>query len=189
MEIWKNTDLCSLEGEIWKEIKDYEGLYEISNFGRVKCLPRDIGHCFTNIKIMRLKKGKNGYIIAPLCFNKKYKFKYVHRIVATAFISNIDNKPQVNHKDGERNNNNYENLEWATESENMFHSYKELGRESCVKKGEFNHKNKKILCINNGIIYYSTNEAGKQTNVHPSNVSKVCRGILENCKNIKFKYI
>ena len=109
--------------------------------------------------------------------------------MADAFIPNIYSKAQVNHKNGERGDNNYKNLEWATESENMFHSYKELGRKSCVKKGELNHKNKKILCVNNGIIYYSTNEAGKQTNVHPSNVSKVCRGILESCKNIKFKYI
>jgi hypothetical protein len=189
MEIWQNTDLSCLEDETWEDIKQYEGFYEISNLGRVKCLPRDIGHCFTKIKIMKLKKAKNNYIIAPLCFKKKYKFKYAHRLVADAFISNIDNKAQVNHKDGERSNNNYKNLEWATESENMLHSYKELGRKSCVKKGELNHKNKKILCVNNGIIYYSTNEAGKQTNVHPSNVSKVCRGILESCKNIKFKYI
>lgn len=189
MEIWQNTDLSCLESEIWEDIKEYQGFYEISNLGRVKCLPRDIGHCFTKTKIMKLKKAKNNYIIAPLCYKKKYKFKYVHRLVADAFIPNIDSKAQVNHKNGERGDNNYKNLEWATESENMFHSYKKLGRKSCVKKGELNHKNKKILCVNNGIIYYSTNEAGKQTNVHPSNVSKVCRGILESCKNIKFKYI
>ena len=189
MEIWENIDLSDLKDEIWVDVVEYEGFYKISNLGRVKCLPRNIGHCFTNTKIMKLKKAKNGYIIAPLCLNKKYKFAYVHRLVANAFITNLDNKPQVNHKDGNKCNNNHNNLEWLTGSQNMYHSYEKLGRKSCIKTGELNHKNKKILCLNNGIVYYSTNEAGKQTNVHPSNVSKVCRGVLESCKNIKFKYI
>jgi hypothetical protein len=188
MEIWQNIDINDLEGEIWEQVKDYEEFYKVSNFGRVKCLSRDIGHCYTKVKIMKLKKSKNNYIIAPLCFNKKYKFKYAHRLVAEAFILNTYNKPQVNHKNGDRGNNNSNNLEWTTESENMFHSYKELGRKSCVKMGKLNHKNKKVLCVNTGITYYSTKEAGMQTNVHPSNVSRVCRGIIKNCKNIEFKY-
>lgn len=115
--------------EIWRDILEYEGIYQISNFGKVKSFARyKIG------KLIYLKEDKYGYYTVQLHNNKIRKWVLVHRLVATAFISNPDNKPQVNHKNGVKKCNFDWNLEWATNSENQRHSFHELGRVSL--KGE-----------------------------------------------------
>lgn len=101
--------------EQWKKIKDYEN-YSVSNFGNVK---NDI----TNKKIYLNDKGGN-YLTVNLSKNGKIKRFYVHRLVAQSFIENKDNKLEVNHKDGNKHNNYYTNLEWVTRSENMVHALK-----------------------------------------------------------------
>ena len=94
-----------MENEIWKDIKDYEGLYQVSNLGRVKSLSkyinRGIGY-YTKEKILKQNicgKNKNGfgYYFVSLCIKYKYQNKMIHRLVAEAFIENKDNLPQVNH--------------------------------------------------------------------------------------------
>lgn len=98
--------------EIWKDVKGYEGLYKVSNFGRVKSLK------YGRERI--LKTGKGGYYLTVgLYFDNKLKTVKVHRLVAMAFIENHDNKPFVNHKDEDKYNNNVNNLEWVTHAENM----------------------------------------------------------------------
>lgn len=108
-----------MEEEIWKDIPDYEGLYQVSNLGRVKRI------IFTNNKYNFEKetilKGwiTRGYRYVSLCnngFSKKYR---VHRLVAEAFIPNPDNLPMINHKDENKQNNNAKNLEWCTQKENL----------------------------------------------------------------------
>lgn len=102
------------EDEIWKEIQGYEGLYAVSNRGRVM-----------NLKSRKvLKPGINsiGYELIVLCKNGKQKNYTVHRLVAEAFIPNTDNLPQVNHIDERKDNNDVSNLEWVTASQNMKHS-------------------------------------------------------------------
>lgn len=96
--------------EIWKPIKEYEGLYEVSSFGNVRSIKRNT----TNGKIMKLQKTKTGYYRVGLCKNNKVKCYSVHRLVAQAFIPNLNNLPQVNHKNECKTNNNVENLEWCT---------------------------------------------------------------------------
>lgn len=100
--------------EIWKSIQDYE--YEISSFGRVR-----------NKKTKKILSifdvNGEGYLRVILFKNHKKKRFFIHRLVAKTFIENPDNKPQVNHKDGVKQNNNLENLEWVTNSENQLHSY------------------------------------------------------------------
>lgn len=112
--------------EVWKDIKGYEGYYQVSNLGEV----RSIGHKWQRKGIHKIKLHQNhdaGYLLADLHKNGKYKSYMVHRLVAQAFIPNPDNKPEVNHKDGNKKNNNVENLEWNTKSENCVHRCKVLG--------------------------------------------------------------
>lgn len=92
--------------EIWRPIEGYEGLYEISSYGRVRSLIKNI--------ILRLKKEPTGYLRCNLYLNKNMKTVSIHRLVAQAFIPNPNNLPQVNHKDDDKTNNNVTNLEWCT---------------------------------------------------------------------------
>lgn len=110
--------------EIWKDIKDYEGLYQISNLGRVKSLPkiRKANHDYIS-KEKYLKFGGKRYNIVVLYKNKKAKTFTVHKLVALHFIDNPENKSCVNHKDGNKLNNNVHNLEWCSISENTKHAY------------------------------------------------------------------
>ena len=100
-----------MEEEVWKPIKDYEGLYEISNLGRVKSLNyRGTGKG----KILKNIKDRKGYLKVCLTKNGRHKIFRVHRLVAEAFIPNPNNYPIVNHKDEVPSNNCVDNLEWCT---------------------------------------------------------------------------
>lgn len=115
--------------EEWKDVKGYEGLYQVSNIGRVRSLDRVIidTWCKRHIKGKMLKvtqhNGKQPYEYVSLSKDGIVNKVFVHRLVAQAFISNSINLPQVNHKDGNVLNNNYKNLEWVTNAENTQHAY------------------------------------------------------------------
>lgn len=114
--------------EIWKNINGYEGFYCVSNMGRVKSVKRLIRRNDGTIQktrshILRLHQTGNGYYQVQLSKNNKSKYLLVHRLVAEAFLSNPENKKQVNHKDGNKKNNNVDNLEWMTCSENALHAF------------------------------------------------------------------
>ena len=105
--------------EIWKDVIGYEGLYQVSNMGRVKSLRK--GKRFN--KIMKQTPNYKGYLEISFCVKGKDKKFKVHRLVAMAFIPNIDNKPLVNHKNGNKQDNIFSNLEWVTHGENLKHAY------------------------------------------------------------------
>lgn len=109
--------------QIWKDIKGYQGLYQVSNKGRIKTTAN---HCVWNRQIIRKPKIRK-YAEIPLKINGKSKWFMVHRLVAQAFIPNPQNKPQINHKDGNKLNNNVDNLQWCTPSENQIHKLYVLG--------------------------------------------------------------
>lgn len=136
--------LCKVRNEIWKDIKGYEGWYQVSNQGRVRSLDRTV--YFKDGKRSRTYKGKilrykyyHGYQMVNLLRNKEINTVYVHKLVINAFIPKVDGKTWTNHKNGIKSDNRAENLEWCTPSENSIHA------------------NKNGLCKNNvqGLIAYS----------------------------------
>lgn len=113
--------------EVWKPIKGYEGLYEVSTYGRIRSLDRIIKRGKVNVsrrgQILKPVIRRLGYSFVTLCKDKKDNVA-IHRLVAQAFIPNPDEKPFVNHIDFDPTNINVKNLEWCTQSENMQHSLK-----------------------------------------------------------------
>lgn len=119
--------------EIWKDIKGYEGLYAISNMGKVKSFSNwvDIGlgrKQFKPERILKAGVASNGYYTVSLCKKSLQITRTIHSLIGEAFIPNPKGVRCVNHKDGNKLNNNVENLEWVTDSENHKHAYSVLGR-------------------------------------------------------------
>ena len=124
--------------EVWKDIKDYEGLYKISNLGNIESLDKNkiikSSNQFKQFIAKRIYKGKrisqvlnkNGYYQVALYKNGKSCNKLVHRLVAHEFLDNVENKPTVNHINGIKTDNRVENLEWATYKEQTIHCIKVL---------------------------------------------------------------
>ena len=138
--------------EIWKDIKGYEGLYQVSNKGRIKSLNyRRTG----KEGMLKGVPNKYGYLMVILYKNRKRNYFYVHRLVAQAFIPNPDNLPEVNHiiDDFEhRSDNRVENLEWCTrEYNNNYGTHNE--KLSKAMKGKKLKLKRQILCIETGEIF------------------------------------
>ena len=105
--------------EIWKPVVGYEGLYEVSNFGRIMSMTP-----FGGPRLKAQNKNTTGYYQVGLCKKNVLKRWCVHRVVAQAFIQNPNNLPEVNHRDGNKQNNVANNLEWMTKADNLRHSWK-----------------------------------------------------------------
>ena len=128
-----------MEQVVWKDVIGYEGHYQVSNMGQVRSLDMYLT-CRNGTKrlhkgrIKPLYKNNRGYITVGLCKECKTHRTLVHRLVAEAFVDNTENKPQVNHIDGDISNNRADNLEWATDNENKAHSSIENGGTQRPKK-------------------------------------------------------
>ena len=162
--------------EEWRKIKDFED-YEVSNLGNVRSLKNG------KVRMRKCVLNENGYVTIQLFKNaKNYDYK-VHRLVALAFIPNPDNKEQVNHIDGNKQNNCIINLEWCTRSENEIHSFRVL-KQSHNMRGKFGKESihaRKVaqVDINTGKIikmFYGAEEAERETKIKATNIRKVCYG-------------
>ena len=137
--------------EIWRKIPNYENLYEVSSFGRIRSIPRKGTIC--SMKCLALNKKKNGYVNVILTKNNKKRTFRVHRIVALVFVPNLYNKPQFNHLNGKRDDNRACNLEWCTAKENIQHKFKVLGYKMTPRRP------KSIKCVETGEEFISIKEA------------------------------
>ncbi|NCD07360.1 MAG: endonuclease [Spirochaetia bacterium] len=180
--------------EIWKDIKGYEGLYQISNLGNVKSLSRTIINyrgSYTSKEIIMKTYFLGGYKRIGLLNNKIVKRILIHRLVAEAFIPNPKNKRDINHINGIKSDNRVENLEWNTRSENVKHAYNIGLNPKLYGK---NNKHSKIVLqysLENIFIkkYYSITEAGKENNICRTDISSVCSGRLKTAGGYKWKIL
>lgn len=169
--------------EIWKDIKDYEGLYQVSNFGRVKSLERHIyinkRCCERHLteKILKPATTTEGYLYVDLSKNGKRRKNLIHILVAQAFTPNSENKSDVHHIDHNKNNNHVDNLMWVTEKQHAAlhpHRFEKMAKAASkalsipvlqyTKDGQFVKE------------YSSAKEASRKTGINNSNIGYCCKG-------------
>lgn len=178
--------------EIWKDIEDWEGLYQISSFGRVRSLDRwiDNGRAKPYLlpgKVLAQKTSRTGYKQINLRFKDKNKWFSVHRLVALAFVVNEENLPQVNHIDGDKSNNHFSNLEWSTARDNIIHAF-ELGLKPEGSESWFTELSEEIIhqvckLLSEGV---PNTEVVKVTGVTRGVVSKIKTG--KSWKSVSKQY-
>lgn len=176
--------------EIWKDIKDYEDIYQVSNTGRVRSLDHYItfydskmGHDVTKLikgRLLKQRIGKLGYDVVILCKSGDRKDKKVHRLVAEAFIPNPNNYPHINHKDEVKHNNSVDNLEWCTQYYNINYGNRNISYSIPIVQ----------LDLNDNIIkeWSSANKASKVLNIPQSCIWDCCNGNINKTHNYKWKY-
>lgn len=179
--------------EIWKDIKGYEGLYQISNLGRIKSLPRLKRNFNVNTKqldtitipekIRKPQLTKYGYYRIGLTKNHKQTYYSVHRLVAEAFIPNPGNLSQINHKDENKANNEVDNREWCDAKYNANYGTRNK------RTGE--KQMKQVMCIETKTIYSSLTEASRQTGLSIGNISSICnnRKWFKTAGGYHWKYV
>lgn len=173
-----------MKNEIWKDIKNYEGLYQVSNLGRVKSLNRieKSGNKFRKRAEKILTQNiTQGYKYVNICKNNKIKTYRIHRLVAETFLPNPEKLPQVNHIDGNKLNNDVNNLEWCSCKHNIQEAYR-LGLSKTTKVKQYTLSGTLIKSWN------SIAEAGKKLNLDTSAISKCCRGKRKKVGNYMWKY-
>lgn len=167
-----------MEEEVWRPIKGFEGLYEISSYGRVKSFKGK------HPKILHPDISRKGYLRIDLRKNNEKHRKSIHRLVAMTFIENKEvEKNQVNHIDGNKQNNNVDNLEWCTNRENWDHA---------VAHNLVGQNRKQVICVENGKIYQSQCEAARDLFGHikyENKISDVVLGIRKHYKGYHLKRI
>ena len=165
--------------EVWKSIMGYEGLYEVSNLGRVRSLDREIvRYNGTHIKRGKMKaicNISNGYKGVNLCKDGKQKTHKVHRLVAQAFLPNPNNLPQVNHKDEDKTNNRVDNLEWCNNEYNINYSW-------AIPIMSLNPINGEV------IKYASSVEASSVTGINKSSICMVLKNKRKFAGNLYWGY-
>lgn len=209
MEHWKNLSLENLIEEVdgvlyveeWRPVIEYEGLYEVSSFGRIRSLNRDlISKANKNYRrkgVIRRQQieQKRGYLTIKITKDNLAQSWLVHRLVGLAWIPNQDGKLEINHSFGDKKDNRSRNLEWSTGGENRLHAYHVLNvkRPLSGKFGKDHHTSKKIkqLSLDGELIkiWDAMAEADRAGLGKKSNISACCKGKLKQLKGFKWEYV
>ena len=166
-----------MKGEIWKPVRNYEGLYEVSNMGRVRSLERTawIGKgCYRTVpeRILKARKNRGGYLQVNLYKEGKMKRCSVHQLVAQVFCENLEGYKEINHIDENKLNNRADNLEWCSRSYNMHYGT----RTEKISKPIFSVDKKSGLIM----WWKSAKEAEDCTGIAHQNISKCCKGKIKS---------
>lgn len=176
--------------EIWLPVKGYEGLYEVSDLGRVKSLEKTKGKNKMTCpeKIKNPRDNTYGYLFLTLSKNSDKKNIYVHRLVADAFIGDITGK-EINHKDGDKHNNTPSNLEIVTRLQNEQHAWA-TGLKNMTGKNHFASKPVKQYNLLGHLlaVFESGSLAAKATGLHASHINRCCKGLLKTHGGFKWSY-
>lgn len=172
--------------EQWRDIPGYEGYYQVSDYGNVRSV-LFVNNIVRKPRIKNLHKqvGVHGRIYVSLYKDTNRKNCTVHRLVANAFIPNPNNYPEVNHIDGNPQNNNVRNLEWCTKSYNEKHAYHNGLQEKLVA---YNNSRKKPIVRNDGKEYSCAYEAADDLGVTVFSVRDVLKGRINTVKGYSFTY-
>lgn len=188
--------------EIWKDIKGYEGMYQISSFGRVKSLERVVEYLYNgNKKTKRIKEQilkpqqiKKGYLVVGLSKNNKHTHALISRLVAEAFIPNPENKPQVDHINTDVTDNRVENLRWCTQQENTDNPISKAKHRDYYSKhvGNKHHCAKRYIQLTKEgeliRVWDSAVDAHNAIGVNPTHIGACCTGKRKTAGGSKWKY-
>lgn len=165
----------------WRDIDETDGRYSVSSMGDVRRNPIEqiqsdgVPHVYRE-HILKKQLNNWGYYCVNYNINGRMVRRCVHRLVAEAFIPNLDNKPQVNHIDGIKTNNRVDNLEWVTQSENNLHAFNTL-----------NKKVKRVECVDTGEVFRSVKSAAEALGVRPSTLSGHLHGNSKTCCGKRYR--
>ncbi len=165
--------------EKWKDIPEYEGIYQASTLGRIRSLDhrivtngnsKAIHERSSRGRVLVQREQNGGYLIVSISVNGYRKICTVHRLVAKTFIENPNNYRDINHKDGNKKNNKIENLEWVKHSDNIKHSCRELNQKRHFKP---------VRCVETGVVYSSCKEASDKTGINKGSINHVLNGLYK----------
>lgn len=178
--------------EIWKDVDGYNGIYQVSNIGRVRSFIEWKDRISENPRILKPQSQKTGYVFVYLSKDNEHRAQRIHRLVADAFIPNPMNKPEVNHIDGNKKNNCVTNLELATRSENSKHAFRIGLREFTEKQYEqIMSRAKPVQQMLNGEVvaeHRSSADAQRTTGICRMSISKCYRGMLKTAGGYYWRY-
>lgn len=159
--------------EQWRDVPGYEGLYQVSDMGRVRNRKRR--------RHLRPSVKKSGYAQVTLSKDGVSAYYSIHRVVASAFLPNPGELPQVNHKNGDKLDNRLANLEWCSASENQQHRHKVLGQPGGHPKA--------VVCIETGQSWEAVHLAAQELNIHRTSISMACHGRRKTAGGLHFNFL
>lgn len=178
--------------EIWKDIEGYEGLYPVSNMGRIRSLDRikpNSGGQIAKGKIKSIVDNGNGYKIVNLYKGGTSRMKYVHRLVAEAFLANTHNYPQINHKDENKNNNKLTNLEWCSSEYNCnYGNHAQKARLSHIVENRNREIDMYDFCGNLIKTFLCSNDVCKEIGIERRQLYQICKGVAKSWHGYRFAF-